>query len=1435
MLFSRWLPACLAMLAAAGSAPAVQNSPPTSPQATNVSPAQTNSAAEERRHAADLISEGGKLLNQRTPESFGQAISTFEQALALWRKVADEPKQVEALLAISTGYFLLHNTTDVVRTLTQAQNLAHASGDRAGEATVLASFAFFDDSLGDDTKALKEASETAQLWDALGRKNDEALAWTFEAGIYQKLKDLPRCIDSFERALTLFRATGNAQQTALALLNVGQIYNLVPEQQAREKAVARFTEALPAFQAAKDRFNEGMAWWGLATSNDFLHRADEARTAYSKALPIMTELKNSLARGQILLSLGEDEEALKNLQNAEGDYEQAIPLLTGPTQTLHRYLADMHLGSTRESLGKNGPALQAYQQALAESRSAADLPAEASAHLRIGAMYLSELEWQPALEADREAFNASQRAGDARTQASALIGMSGAYESLGEYKKSLECARQALPLLKGDDIRSDRATMLLTIGDCYNALHESKKALDYLGQALALEDENPAGKAAVLASLGEVYGEMGDHKTALQKENEALEICRSLHEAAAEAKVLNDIGITYEWLGDKTKAESIFQEALASARARNDIQQQAAPLNNLGELARFFGDNREAQKLYEQSLALNRQIGDTYQEAAILANLGQVYHALGEEQKAFDEINQALEIRRKLGDRNGEAKTLGDLAGLYGDTGEFQKALQANTQALALLENSDDPETEASLLNDLGSVYRSLGANDLAERYFLKALEAREKLQDEFDEAVVLNNLGVLAQTMNDTTKALDYYGKSLTVAEKLGNKLGQARLLANEAALYGDRGDQQHALKNLERSLQIAREIGDLGTQAQAIHAQGTVHDKLGDPQQALHEYQQALALWRQLNSVEGEEQTLYVKAKTERTEGDLSSALRDVQQAIRLSESLRGRVASEDLRASFLATVGNYYELEIDVLMQLHHQHPEHGYDAQALQASERARARSLLDLLVESHADIRQGVDPQLLTRERAIERSLNAKAAERRKLSESPEGQADAEKLEREIEDLTAAYETVQAQIRSTSPAYAALTQPQPLGLRQIQEQVLDPGTLLLEYSLGQDRSYLWAVTSASLKSYELPKRSDIEAQASEYNDLLVTNAENPEALAQAASALSATLLGPVASELKTNRLIIVADGLLQQRVPFSILPEPPWPAAQHTDSATAQPLLLHHEVFSEPSASALAILRQQLALRKPPPKSVAVIADPVFGPPDDRLPHVTGNSAPSTAAARAPAASRDVLETAARQAGVADGIPRLPHTGEEARQILALIPPEQSLSLLGFSAQKSAAENPELSRYRIVHFATHGLLDPAHPELSGLVLSLYDHTGQPIDGFLRLNEIFNLKLPVQLVVLSACESGQGKLVRGEGLVGLTRGFMYAGAASLVVSLWSLNDASTAELMTRFYKGMLGTEHLRPAAALRAAQLSMRNDPKWKNPYYWAAFTLQGEWR
>jgi CHAT domain-containing protein len=283
----------------------------------------------------------------------------------------------------------------------------------------------------------------------------------------------------------------------------------------------------------------------------------------------------------------------------------------------------------------------------------------------------------------------------------------------------------------------------------------------------------------------------------------------------------------------------------------------------------------------------------------------------------------------------------------------------------------------------------------------------------------------------------------------------------------------------------------------------------------------------------------------------------------------------------------------------------------------------------------------------------------------------------------------------------------------------------------------------------------------------------------------------------------------------QFIPFASLPDP----------TNARLLMLDHEIVTAPSTAVVALLRQETANRKPAPKTLAVFADPVFSSNDPRV-------ANAQSAHAAQGAATDALRSAG-ELGLGD-LRRLRFSRQEAEEITRYTNNDLKLEAVDFQASRALATSAELGQYRIVHFATHGLINNTHPELSGVVLSLVDEKGRPQNGFLRLYDLYNLKLSADLVVLSACQTALGKQIRGEGLVGLTRGFMYAGAPRVVSSLWQIDDRATAEFMKRFYEQMLG-QKLRPAAALRAAQISMQKDPRWNQPHYWAAFTLQGEWK
>ncbi|HEY3768832.1 MAG TPA: CHAT domain-containing protein, partial [Candidatus Angelobacter sp.] len=584
----------------------------------------------------------------------------------------------------------------------------------------------------------------------------------------------------------------------------------------------------------------------------------------------------------------------------------------------------------------------------------------------------------------------------------------------------------------------------------------------------------------------------------------------------------------------------------------------------------------------------------------------------------------------------------------------------------------------------------------------------------------------------------------------------------------------------------------------------------------------------------------------------------------------------AQED-RASYFATQQSMGEFYIDLLMRMDKLDPAAGHNAEAFEAAERERARSLLEMLAESRVDIRQGVDPKLLQREHEIAGLLNSNA-QRLLTLRGTGAEEKAAALKKEISDLENESQQIELAIRKSSPQYSAMTQPQPLTLKEIQQQVLDSDTVLLEYALGEERSYLWVVnpgtvSTSGLKSYELPKRSEIEKSVREVVDLLsargtYVSSELPQQkkariaradarLPQAAARLSQMVLAPAAAELGNKRLVLVTDGSLQH-VPFAMLPVPMPNAA----SATT-PLVAEHEIVSLPSASTVAELRKQIAGREPALKTIAVLADPVFQSDDPRVSRQasisktaiikkeavkkdTASSGSIVSATKVSSLgneaqeenSRILVHLAATEADNASGgqlrVPRLPFTRQEADRIIKLAGEKDSFEALDFNASLATATSAELGRYRYLHFATHGYLDSEQPELSAIVLALVDKNGQPQTGFLRANDIYNLKLPADLVVLSACQTGLGKEIRGEGIVGLTRGFMYAGIPRVIVSLWSVNDRATEELMAAFYQKLL-KEKLTPAAALRQAQMAMMKDKQWSAPYYWAAFVQQGEWK
>lgn len=917
--------------------------------------------------------------------------------------------------------------------------------------------------------------------------------------------------------------------------------------------------------------------------------------------------------------------------------------------------------------------------------------------------------------------------------------------------------------------------------------------------------------------------------------------------------------------GNLARQEEYLQEGLRILeRLAPDSPDLADELVYLGGLVEERGMMQEARSYWLRAGGivdkLELDLPDPY------INLGENAYWLGDLGLAETYYRRSLEIGQRSPRFRGVAHSLCGLGMVADMRGDLAEAERWYRQALTFVEkHTPSSYFLTNVWSYLGGVASQRGDLVQAEAFHKRALDAHVRLRPRGDgtSALFLAQLGVDAFAAGDLKRAEIYHNKALTIRRRIApESLETAESLRYVAELERASGHLQLALRHYQAALAIQNLRSPSGAStASTLQDLGNLFHEFGDDRKAEEFLRRALDRWNDLSPASSARaETLAALAAILRRERRFDEAAGFYRESILALESQANRWGGgRNVREGFRAKYANYYREYIGLLV-------TQGKREEAFAVLERARARTLLETLTTGHVDVRQGAAPELISKERLLETTLKAKSKRRLSLLSDKHMDEQIKFIEKEISELTSEYQGIEAQLRSDSPGYTALTQPKPLNAKEIQQQLLDSSTMLLEYSLGEQRSYVFAVTPGSLRVFELPPQKKIETIARRLYALLTTEnrhlpgeteeqrilrlASAKTAYDETAAALSQMILRPVAEQLQNKRLLIVADGALHY-VPFAALPEPKGRSANsHIEPAL---LILSHEIVNLPSASVLAVLERQASNRRPAPKTVSVLADPVFDKGDIRVKAVPAgaqqNGSGATRAANKTGDQQSKTEQSRWLANLTRSavdlgwgqkrhgkvyLPRLQFTRLEANAITTGALPGQSFKALDFKASRATAVSPNLANYRIVHFATHAIVNNTHPELSGLVFSLVDEQGEPQDGFLGLQDIYNLDLPAELVVLSACETGLGKSMEGEGLVGLTRGFMYAGASRVAASLWKIDDRATAEFMRRFYRALFG-QKMRPAAALRAAQLEMRKDPRWSSPYFWAAFQIQGEWK
>ena len=980
-----------------------------------------------------------------------------------------------------------------------------------------------------------------------------------------------------------------------------------------------------------------------------------------------------------------------------------------------------------------------------------------------------------------EALTIAEEIEDKETQLTAKLAITSqaglVQQALGEQASAIEYYEQALEAALALDnfelvasIQSNIAKAQLDMGDVDAAIGSYRQAL-----VTAQDQNNRAAEAATLSNIGNAYSSIGDRTQALNYYQQSLTISRDIGDSKNEATTLNGIGDVYYQLGDRAQAREHFDQALAIRQEIEDREGEGITLNSIGTLYSAMGDDTAAIRYFQQALAIGEEVGNQDSMATALNNIGSAYESLGEFSRAIDSFRQALDINQKIGDRAGESTTFNNLGNLYTTLGEVDQGLDYLNQALVISEGMSDKAGIAATLNNIAITQKAEGNLEAALSSYQKALTRSKETGDLPTQTSILSNIGLIYHEQEAYQTALGYYIQALPISQATGDREIEAAILNNFGFAYSGLDELNSALDYYQQSLALAEKIGD---RASIVNSKGNI-------------------------------------ASVYKQQGDLEAALSEVENAIALIEDLRTNISPGDLRASYFSTVQGFYQLRTDLLMQL-------NQSEAAFENSETARARQLIELLSEANVDLSADVSPDLNNTYKELEQSLKDIEAERVALQNSLQYCSDSESPEEAPEKALDALEATSNQvlqqieqtlseIRAQSPTYAALKQPSPLSLDDIQQNVLDDETVLLQYAVGPENSYLWIVSPTQFQAYKLPSIEEIEPIAEKFISAIATDTRIRK-VNQIGKELNALILPELPSWAAEKRLVIAADGILNQ-VPFNALPS--------SNKQAYTPLLVEHEVLSQPSMSAVALHRQQLTNRPHQETSIAILADPVYRADDQR---VKGN--PSL-----PPLS-DITQRNLRDLDLSN-ISRLHYSRAESELIEAIAADVKTTTAYDFDANYSWVTDSEISQYSILHLATHGFVNPTNPHLSGLVLGLVESDGSPKDnGFLRLHDIFNLDLNAELVVLSACQTGLGENISGEGIIGLSRGFMYAGAERVMVSLWNVSDESTAQLMGEFYQEMIA-EDQSPSQALRTAQKA-----QWaagQRPNRWAAFTLQGEWQ
>jgi len=985
--------------------------------------------------------------------------------------------------------------------------------------------------------------------------------------------------------------------------------------------------------------------------------------------------------------------------------------------------------------------------------------------------------YREAIQAFESALGIYREIKDLNGEATSLLALGGQYESLGQYQKAIDFYQQSLAIQKQIGDRNGEATSLNNLGGVYDSLGQYQKAINLFQQSLAIKKQigNRNGEAASLNNLGSAYKSLGQYQKAINLFQQSLAIKKQIGDRNGEATSLNNLGIAYKSLGQYQKAIEYYQQSLAIQKQIGDHNGESISLNNLGASYNSLGQYQKAIEYYQQSLAIVKQIGDRNGEATSLSNLGLAYRSLGQYQKAIDLYQQSLAIKKQIGDRSGEATSLGNLGAVYDNLGQYQKAINLYQQSLGIQKQIGDRNGEATSLNNLGLTYDNLGQYQQAIDSYRQSLAITTKIGDRNGEATSLNNLGLAYNSLGQYQKSTDFFQQSLGIQKQIGDRNGEATSLSNLGASYNSLGQYQKAIDYYQQSLRIQKQIGDRNGEARSLNNLGEAYNSLRQYQKAIDYYQQSLGIQKQISDRNGEARSLNNLGVAYNYLGQYQKAIDFYQQSL----AIKKQIGDRDGEANSLHNLGfafnqlNQPEISILFYKQAVNTYESIRKDIKGLKKEEQQSYTTTIASSYRNLADI-------LIKQDRVMEALQILDLLKVQELEDYLKNIKGSERSaqgvrrlapEQALSDKLLAINSENSKDINSQLA----NQIQQLPKSEINKvpdylNLIPQGNVLIYPLILSDRLeiILFAPNTLPIHRTVAIKEDDLKALVTEFRAQLQDNGS--EDFRETSQKLYSFLIKPIETELinaKTTTIFYAPDGILRY-IPLAALSDgKQWLAEKYRISN---------------------LIAYSLSDFSPQPKTEPSILAGAFG---------------------GKAGEKKFGQIA------------LPATIREVKEISNLF--QNSFALLENDFSRATTE-AKFKNYNILHFATHAEFNTGAPDNSFIIFGNGDK--------IRLSELTDWQIPnVNLIVLSACQTGLSTLGSGVEILGFGYQVQKVGAKQAIASLWSVNDEGTQALMTAFYRELKQGD-VTPIEALHRAQVALIKSSQFNHPNYWSAFFAIG---